>query len=261
MTSSRAKESLEELIREVLTHSKSERAEIEHGRVGRHFSAVSRLDYSAAILSQFDQHQLRQVVSELRHLLPTLNEHIFAETDPARLAKTAASFGVLLRYGSFDGPEGDTLRGFYLNDDVMIRQPIIFLNVAHDRVSAAAAFWHEMGHHLTDEIFGGRSELPNLLSTADYHKHLMDPKEILADVVLALAGYPKTAARRMFRGSKGARSNQEIALLVSKVTHYVRSIADFDLQLRTSQSERLNVLVGMIHLAKLRSTLLNEYGI
>lgn len=252
---------MEELIREVLKYSKYETPGVEPDRVGKYFSAVSRLDYSSALLSQFDRNQLRHVVSELRHILPTLNEQIFSETDPNRLAKTTATFGVLLRYGSFNGPEGNTLRGFYLNDGVMIRQPIIYLNEAHDRVSSTAAFWHEMGHHLTDEIFDDRSQRLRLLSTADYHKHLTDPKEVLADVVLALAGYPKAAARKMFTGSKGERSNREIALLVAKVIHYVRSIAGFDIQRRASHYERLNVLVAMIHLAKLRSTLLNEYGI
>jgi hypothetical protein len=252
---------LDGLIREVLSYSKSRTSRITLGGAGKYFSAVSRLDYNSAILSHFDQHQLRKIVSELCHVLPALNQNVFPETNAERLAEVAASFGVRLRYGFFGGPEGDTLRGFYLNDDVMIKQPIIFLNVAHHRVSRAAAFWHEMGHHFTREIFGDRAEELNLLSTADYHKHLTDPKEILADLVLALAGYPKASAHRMFSGPTEERSGREIAVFVLKVTSYLRSIAGFDLQRRASRYERLNVLAGMIHIAKLRSTLLTEYGI
>ncbi|HVA81190.1 MAG TPA: hypothetical protein VNF29_09720 [Candidatus Binataceae bacterium] len=253
-------DSLHGLIREVLHDSTPPTPKVALDGANRYFSAVSRLDYNSALLSQFDQHQLREVVSELRHVLPALNQNVFLETSAERLAEIAARFGVLLRYGFFDGP-GDTLRGFYLNDDVIIKQPTIFLNVAHHRVSRAAAFWHEMGHHLTHEIFGDHAEQISLLSTADYHKHLTDPKEIVADVVLALAGYPKPAARRMFGGSKGEKSNCEIARFVSKVADYIHLVAGFDLQRRVSRREKLNVLAGMIHIAKLRATLLNEYGI
>jgi len=249
------------LIREVLSYAKSQTPKVVPDGAGRYFSAVSRLDYSSTMRSQFDRHELRHAVSEFRHLLPTLNRSVFAETDLDRLAAIASSFGVVLQRGTFEGPEGDTLRGFYVNDSTVIRQPMICLNIAHHRVSRAAAFWHEMGHHLTHEIFGGPAGRLNLTSTAGYYKRLTDPQEILADVVLALAGYPKAIAARMFRGSEGESGKSEIVLLVPKVRSYLDSITEFDCQRTSSQYERLNVLAGMIHIAKLRSTLLNEYGI
>lgn len=249
------------LIREVLSYSKSQTPKIASDGADRYFSAISRLDYSSTILSQFDRHELRRAFSEFRHLLPTLNRSVFVETDLNQLAKIASSFGIVLQRGTFEGPEGDTLRGFYINDGTMMKQPIICLNIAHHRVSRAAAFWHEMGHHLTHEIFGGPAGRLNLTSTAGYHKHLTDPQEILADVVLALAGYPKAIAGRMFRGSKVETSKSEAMLLVPKVRSYLDSITEFDWQRTASKYERLNVLAGMIHIAKLRSTLLNEYGI
>lgn len=257
----RASDPLHGLIREVLSYSKPQMPEVASDGAERYLSAVSRLDYSSTILSQFDRHELRRAFSEFCHLLPTLNRSVFVETNLDRLAKIASSFGIVLQRGTFDGPEGDTLRGFYINDGTMMKQPIICLNIAHHRVSRAAAFWHEMGHHLTHEIFGGPAGRLNLTSTAEYHKRFTDPQEILADVVLALAGYPKAIAGRMFRGSKGERSESEAVLLVPKVRSYLDSITEFDWQRTAPQCERLNVLAGMIHIAKLRATLLNEYGI
>jgi hypothetical protein len=257
----RASDPLRGLISEVLSDSKSQTPEVAPDGAEKYFSAVSRLDYRSTILSQFGRRELCRAFSEFRHLLPTLNRSVFCETDLDGLAKIASSFGIVLQRSTFEGPEGDTLRGFYINDRTMIKEPIICLNSAHHRVSRAAAFWHEMGHHLTHEIFGGPTGRLNLTYTSGDHKRLTDPQEILADVVLALAGYPKAIAERMFRSAKGENSKSEVVLLVPKVRSYLDSITEFDWQRTASQYERLNVLARMIHIAKLRATLLNEYGI
>jgi hypothetical protein len=252
---------LEGLVRKILCCSESRATERSINRAYRYFCSVSRLSYPAALHSQFDRSQLREIISGLQRALPGLNRQVFSETDLARLAEIAASFGAVLKLRSFEGRQGRTLRGFYLNDTELLKRPIICVNAAHHRVSVAAAFWHEMGHHLTHDIFGGHRERLNLSFTAGYHHHLGIPKEIVADIVLALAGYPKAVANRLFNGAHLKKTDADISLLVSKVRHHLRDISGFDFQARAAAAENLQVLAGMIHVAKLRAALLREYGI
>ena len=53
----------------------------------------------------------------------------------------------------FEGSAGHSLRGFYVDDKRILERPSIWVNVAREPVGVAAAFWHEVGHHLTRRIF------------------------------------------------------------------------------------------------------------
>ncbi len=261
MAQSREPDPLEGLIREILNRPESRAAERTVKRACRDFSSLSRVSYAASLQSQFDRRQLHEIISELKRVLPELNRQVFAETDLARLAEIAASFGAVLQLGTFEGRQGRTLRGFYVNDGKLLKRPVICVNTVHHPVSVAAAFWHEMGHHLTHDIFGGHAERLNLSFAANYQKHLGNPQEIVADIVLALGGYPKTVAERLFNGSQKREADPEIFLLVQKARVHMRSVSGFDFQARVAAAENLQVLAGMIHTAKLRAALLHEYGV
>lgn len=227
------------------------------------FSSFSQVDYPAALQSQFDRRQLQGVISELRHFLPELNRRLFGETDLARLTETAASFGAVLQLGTFKGREGRTLRGFYVNDGGgrLLKKPVICVNTVHHRVLVAAAFWHEMGHHLTHDIFGRHAERLNLSFAANYLSHLGDPDEMVADIVMALGGYPKPVAERLFSGCQKKPEDEDIFRLIPKAKSHLCSGLGFDFEARAGAAENLQVVAGMIHTAKLRAALLNEYGI
>ncbi len=199
----------------------------------------------------------------MRHFLPELNQRLFGETDLARLTETAASFGAVLQLGTFEGREGRTLRGFYVNDGGgrLLKKPVICVNTVHHRVLVAAAFWHEMGHHLTHDIFGGHGERLNMSSADNYLNHLSDPEELVADIVLALGGYPKTVAERLFNGSQKRDADADILQLVPRAKRHLCSGLGFDFEAQVGAAENLQVVAGMIHTAKLRAALLSEYGI
>jgi hypothetical protein len=252
---------LEGLVRKILYCSESRATERTVKRAYGYFSSVSRLSYEEALQNQFDRRQLREIISALQRVLPELNRQVFAETDLARLGQIAGSFGAALKLRSFEGRQGRTLRGFYINGSELLKRPIICVNTAHHRVSIAAAFWHEMGHHLTHDIFGSNRERLNLSFNAGYHNHLGIPREIVADIVLALAGYPKAAAKKIFSGSQIKKTDSDISPLVSKVRHHLHAVSGFDFQAQVAAAENLQVLAGMIHIAKLRAALLREYGI
>ena len=116
--------------------------------------SAARRDYGVALRKQFDRRQLTEVVSELRTVLPTLNREVFRIKDPRRLRKIADSMGVLLKANVFKGSDGRELRGFYVPDRHFLKRPLICVNTANHPVAVAAAFWHEVGHHLTTRLLG-----------------------------------------------------------------------------------------------------------
>ncbi len=99
------------------------------------------------------------------------------------------------------------------------------------------------------------------MSRMNYRDLLSDPKEIAADMVRVLGGYPRPTAMRLFGGEDMEALRRDADLLVAKATSHVRAVMGFDFQNRFSQRDNFYYLGGMIHTAKLRTTLLSEYGI
>jgi hypothetical protein len=260
MSVSIEREALGGVIREILDASHDSAAKLSSDAASQYVSSLSQADYAAALSKQFDRRQLREVISELRRMLPALNREVFSETNLARLAKVASRFGAVLQAKPFADPKGLTLRGFYVNDRTMLRRPLVCVNTACHRVGTASAFWHEMGHHLSREIFGGHTHQLNLSLAAGYQDHLSNPDEIVADAVMVLGGYPKTVAERLF-GTEGECARCDTPLLVSRAREYLRTVSGFEFPTGLSVPENLRILAAMIHVAKFRVTLLREYGI
>jgi len=230
------------------------------GQADKYFSELSRLDYSVLVPRLFDRLQVRALVAALKQRLPELNRRVFSETNLGRLGATARKLGAELQARTFEGSEGVTLRGFYVNDPTVISRPLIVVNTASDPISVAATFWHEVGHHLTRLIFGNTCTRLRLNFESNYQQHLTDPEELLADLVMVLAAYPKDTARRIF----GARPRQRTAdtpLLVEKAKAHIRSVSGYEIKVSALTGRNLHVLASMIHAAKLREALLTEYEI
>lgn len=259
MSSSKRGENLQDLIRTILEGSAdgADQATLRGAR--RFFSAIVRVDYRAALRKQFDAWQLRELLRELRRSLPDLNHNVFSELRINRLARRATDLGATLRAEPFAGERGWALRGFYLSADSTQSEPVVYVNTAREPVGIAAAFWHEVGHHLTHEILGGGQETLFLSFTADYAAHLKSLDELAADIVMTLGCYPRRAAERVF-GSGTVRDARADSLIMS-AREYVRRTTGLDFDRSTPAQESVCRLAGMIHLAKLRATLLTEYGI
>ncbi len=225
------------------------------------FRTIGRRDYDAELRKHFDPAQLRRMLKEVRKSLPTLNHEVYRITDIGRLTKIASELGVVLQARAFPGAEGAGFRGFYVHEAEVLKRPLIWINTAAPAVAAAAAFWHEIGHHLTNQIWGLRNAPAGAAFGTKYSDQMSDPKEIAADLVRVLAGYPKPIAQRLFGGPDREELRADVDLLVARAMSHVRSVMRFDFQRRTAPKEDLYYLGGMIHTAKLRTTLLTEYGI
>jgi hypothetical protein len=153
------------------------------------------------------------------------------------------------------------LRGFYLDDKKILERPSIWVNVAREPVGVAAAFWHEVGHHLTRPILAESRREMKFSFEASHKQHLADPAEILADMVMVLACYPKAAASRLFPASDGKVLRGDVTQVLSTVRPYLHAVTGRDFDNQFLAQENLHPLAGVIHLAKLRAALLSEYEI
>jgi hypothetical protein len=218
-------------------------------------------------------------VRTARILFPNLNHHY----DPVRLERWVSGnshsgledlFALVTKradvhfQGSpFTGPEGLAVRGFFIGrDSESLKRPLIYVNTAHHPVAVAATLFHEVGHLVASQVFDERRQAVNFFFDADYVSHLKDVEELTADVVLCLVAYPAPVAKRIFRTpwkwgvlAKTTEFSDQVFLQVSE--HFRErfgvSLAAADIPPR----RKLNYLAGMIHFAKLRSTLLAEYGV
>jgi hypothetical protein len=247
-------------IDEILKFANAQSGASNPRRAELYCRAIARRDYDLTLKRHFDRTQLRQLVKELRRTLPTLNRQIYRITDLTRLAGIARKLGVTLQDHAFRGSEGAGFRGFYVNEVEVLRNPIIWVNTAAPPAAAAAAFWHEVGHHLTSQVWGVSHSVSPSFNTSE-RDDFSDPREIAADLVRVLGGYPKVIAQSLFGGGDMERTRYDADRLVAKAIPHVRSVMGFDLRNQFSAQENIFYLGGMIHTAKLRTTLLSQYGI
>lgn len=227
----------------------------------KHIRNISELDYGAAVRRHFDRGQLNQMLKEMRKALPTLNRQMYRITDVEKLAKIAHKLGVLLKAEAFKGTDASGLRGFYVNEAEVLKRPLIWVNTATHPTGVAASFWHEIGHHLTNRMWGHRHSPISLSHGTNYSDDLANPKEVAADLVRVLAGYPQPIAMQLFGRVDMEALGRDPDRMIARARPYVQAAMGFDFTSRCTPKENLYYLGGMIHNAKLRTTLLSEYGI
>lgn len=256
------RDTLDPLIREILSSAGSDSSKAAASRVQRQFRSAASQDYRPPLKALFDRRQMRELFADFQSALPALNTDIFRIQEPRRLAAVAAELGARFRAKRFEGEEGKSLRGFYVGDPDVSKRPLICVNTAYHPMAVAAAFWHELGHHLTSRTFDISHSVQLQLSISSiYQDHLSDPLEIAADMMSALAAYPRPTAQRLFQGFVETGEAPSVENLVLKARAHLRSVAGFDLQPRVSASENLQYLAGMMHFIRLRWVLFSEYGI
>lgn len=158
------------------------------------------------------------------------------------------------------------LRGFYVEKRRrLLKRPLIYVNTAHQPGAVSSTFCHELGHHLTSQLFETPNEGVHFFFDADYAAHLDDPLELAADVLVSLAGYPDAAARRLFSTPWNwglvARTGKLSEEVFAGVRNHAERRLGIDFTSKWPAKQRLNYLAGMIHYAKLRWALLAEYDL
>ena len=167
---------LDPLIREILNAAGGDSKKLAAARVEKRFHSAARRDYACQLRMLFDRREMRELLTDFQSALPALNADIFRIQEPRRLAGVAAELGARFRASRFEGEDGKSLRGFYIDDPDVSKGPLICVNTAYHPMAVAAAFWHELGHHLTSRTFDVSHPIQLQLSFSSvYQDHLGDP--------------------------------------------------------------------------------------
>jgi hypothetical protein len=222
-------------------------------------------DYGQALRRCLSRWEVREIADEGKtRVWPGLNRQPVTLVSPTEFVRRWSAFGVDFKFASLPWKKGLSLLGFYVSkiDGVRMR-PLIFVNTAHHPGVVGVALDHEMGHHLTSRIFGSGKEA-HLLSQTGFEEHLAAPEELAADTLVSLAMFPAPIARALFgtanRGSAGASANGLSVPAFAKLLEYVASRYGFRFNQIRGADKRLPTLAGLVHYAKLRRALLDEYN-
>jgi hypothetical protein len=228
---------------------------------------LTRHQYGRALRNCLSRAEVHEIVSQARRKAwPQLNEVAVRLGSPREFAERASSLGADFRIANMSWPSGLALFGFYIGRGPgASKRPLICINGAHHRAAIGTAFSHEVGHHVTADLFGPHPE-PSLMSLyIGYDAHLGDPRELAADIMVSLGIYPRAAAIRQFGETAATEAatekdrQLEASLLVSSVTSTSRRYGlDLD---NISEQKKIQYQAGLIHFTKLRRALLDEYDI
>ena len=179
-------------------------------------------------------------------------------------AQRASALGADFRIAKMPWPSGLAVFGFYLGKDSGLeKRPLICLNGAHHPAAVATAFLHEVGHHVTAELFSTRNEMVQMSRQTGYEAHLNDPRELAADVLVSLGVYPRNMASRLFESTRDRRipGADEDIKSPSAAKAVLGTARRYGLDFGSlPERKRLQYQAGLIHFTRLRQALLEEYG-
>jgi hypothetical protein len=224
---------------------------------------ISRLlhhDYAHALRSLFTRAEVLEIVGEgKRQAWPHLNQSAVRLGSTHQFAQRAYELGAEFRIAHMDWPSGLSVMGFYLGKDSGLeKRPLICVNGAHHHAAVATAFLHEVGHHVTADLFSMRTDEAQLSRQVGYQSHLEDPRELAADVLVSLGVYPQSMAVKLFEYEATRRPPADSPATAAVLTTARRYGLNFD---SLPTQKRLQYQAGLIHFTRLRQTLLEEYGL
>jgi len=227
--------------------------------------ALTKLDYAEGLRRCLNHQEVAEIVSIARkQVWPRLNDQAMELLSPAEFARRWSPLGVDFKTADWTWPEGLALLGVYLRKTRgVLKRPVICINTAHHPLMVGVSFDHEMGHHLTAQIFDSKDDAQFLQYTG-YAAHLSDPAELAADVMVTLAGYPQRQARRLFASAgkePGARKGQATASALEQAVAYIAKRYGLDFSAEFATEKKLQCLAALIHYTRLRQALLDEYDI
>jgi len=223
--------------------------------------SLAATDYGRALRGCLSRYEVREVVNEGRaRVWPDLNRRSMALVPPGEFVQHWSALGVDLRFANLSWKRGLSLLGFYLQKNGRRRtRPLIFVNTAHHPAIVGAALGHEMGHHLTSQIFALSEKTPHLFSLTAFKDHLADPAELAADTLVSLASVPTSIARAY---SGGSRRGSETGLrdpLYAGVLEYLCGHYGLRCEMIRRVEKKIQALAALVHYTKLRRALWDEY--
>lgn len=226
---------------------------------------VQRQDYVRG-LRRVSYGEIMAVLDIFEDLFPDFNARSLDLMTTDTFKIIGDKLGFQFKGEPYDGPEGLALRGFYVTRRGALRRPLVFVNTAHHPIAVTTSFIHELTHHVATMVGRGVPHEHQCFDS-DYPNQLTEPGELLADVMVSMAGYPNGVARKIFTTpwSWGlvARAENLTEAAFAEVRRHLRRSYGFKLSLKPREDDErsLNYLTGVIHYAKLRWALLAEYDL
>lgn len=227
--------------------------------------SILRRNYGPALRRCLDRAQVAEIVAEAKSLVwPKLNREPVRLVSADGFMRKWSKLGVSFHATKFDGPDGLDLLGFYARSVGAAKRPLICVNTAHHPAAVGAAFVHEMGHHLTAQLFESKDDVAHMMASTAYEEHLDDPEELAADCLVSFGVMPAQLARSLFSedGDASQKSNQTqmgSSRLVKVINHFETNYRLKFAGLPADRGE--HYLAASLHYAKLRRALLFEYNI
>jgi len=264
--------SLERLVASILrTAASGNRAVLRAWRRPREdLMHVARRDYVRHVRKHLGYNQLLEMIALAEPVWPGFNERRLSAQPLRKFGKMAEhlaeNLDVHLQARRYEGPEGMALRGFYVEPQRSdLKRPLIFVNTAHHPGAVSTTFCHEIGHHLTAGFFAHAPKPVQFFFDAAYASHLDQPAELAADAMCAIAGYPHPIAAEIFSAPRDwalvAKVDKLPDDVFNRVLCHITGRYGLDLASTIPIVQRLNYLAGMVHYAKLRWALLEEYDL
>jgi hypothetical protein len=235
------------------------------GDSGLEVHSLSMREYGPTVREIFKRRELGELVSEARRVVwPNLNTQPLRLGSPREFREAWSPLGIEFRMAKLRSPRGMALLGFYVGKSPVSKRPLICVNTAHHRAAMSAAFAHEMGHHLTARMFGfQQDEEPHHMGYSGYGFHLDDPPELAADIFVSLGIFPQSVARQYFHGDRGAwcGNGESSPNGIVGAVAYVANRYGFNADPSLPQENRVRYLAGVLHYAKLRKALFDEFDL
>ena len=232
---------------------------------GLEVHSLSMREYGPSAREIFGRSELEELISEARRQVwPYLNQQPLRLGSPREFRQAWSPLGIDFRMAKLRSPRGMALLGFYVGKSPISKRPLICINTAHHRAAMSGAFAHEMGHHLTARMFGfHQDEEPHHMGYSGYGFHLDDPPELAADIFVSLGIFPQKVARQCFaqtHSQSGANRVPSSTGIVEAVAHVANKYG-FNGDPSLPQENRVQYLAVVLHYAKLRKALFDEFDL
>jgi hypothetical protein len=226
---------------------------------------IASQNYGAALRRCLTRWEVREIANEGRkRVWPALNQQPVTLVTLDEFVQRWSGFGVDFKFASLPWKRGLSLLGFYVKRmNRQHKRPLIFVNTAHHPALVGAALDHEMGHHLTEQIFGSAHHHASLLSPTAFKEHLTQPSELSADILVSLAIFPAPKARTLLEPAGTSEAGSALGRsdpVFGKVLKYIAERYGLRVESVKGTARKSQALAALVHYTKLRRALLDEYN-
>jgi hypothetical protein len=231
---------------------------------GDEIANLANLDYTGPLRKCLNREQLDELIHDARKTIwPHLNLEPLRLGSIKEFSKTFSKLGIVVCPTRMSSERNQGLLGFYIRKtQVLSGRSMICVNTNHHPAAVGATFVHEMGHHLTSEIFGSHSEPASFLAYTEYAKHLNEPSELVADIMVSLGIYPQPLARKMLaRKNESLGTSGSVGSSSSTILKYLAKQYGLSFEQKLPGSQKVQYLAGLLHYTKLREALRDEFDL